>query len=64
MEKFKIYCQVWGMMGYRTAYLKDVDGKEKIFTDKKMAEDEALHLNATMGKNSATRFKYTVQELT
>ena len=49
---FKVLCKVsGGVTGTRVAYLKDAEGREKIFSTKEEGETEASALNQKINGN-------------
>lgn len=57
---YRIWCEVsGGVTGHQESWLKD-NGKIYETNSKVTAQNKAKRLNATMGKNSSTRFRYSV----
>ena len=60
---YRIWSEVSGLMGHRQAWLKR-DGEIYETENGDEARKEAVRLNDTMARNSATVFRYSVVETT
>lgn len=65
MQVLKIWCEVrGGQTGPRSAWLKDDEGREREFADRRKAETEASRLTLLMnGGPGPARYRYTVREV-
>jgi len=61
--RWRVWCRVsGGVTGTREAWLKNGNGVIEEFDTREEAQAVASRLNATMGRNSAVSFYYTVRE--
>ena len=65
MTKYGIFCEVsGGVTGYRCAWLKAGDGKERVFKNMETARAEARRLSEKTNGNPYRKadFRYSVRE--
>ena len=65
MEKFGVWCEVWGgMTGSRESWLKEND-KRKEFSSRESAERIAAELTSNVAQNPfrTANFRYTVKAI-
>jgi hypothetical protein len=63
-EGYSVRCNVSGMTGSRSGWLKKLDGSVRLFETEAEAQAEAARLMSTISPHSSARFTYYAAEFT
>ena len=58
-DKWGVWCEVNGSMGFREAWLKTDDGMDEWSGTEAEAREKAAYTQSNMGKHSTASFRYT-----